>query len=212
MQIIIILIFFLCATLCFFAQLCNTLAIMKIYTKTGDKGTTSLLDGTRVEKYHPRINAYGTIDELNSWVGVLREFADIERTHTLIEIQETLFSMGSHLAVEPGKAKFPMPTLPVDGIEKLEYAIDAMDKTLPPLRSFVLPGGHLSVSYAHIARTVCRRAERAVVELATKEQVDAFIIQYLNRLSDFLFMLSRKFTQEFSVEETPWNPVKEPKK
>ncbi len=181
---------------------------MKIYTKTGDKGTTSLLSGARVAKYHPRINAYGTVDELNSWVGLLREYASADLKATLIEIQETLFSLGSHLAVEPGKAKFAMPELPEEGIEKLEMAMDKMEENLPPLRNFILPGGHVAVSYCHISRTVCRRAERFVVELASAEEVLEFIIKYLNRLSDFLFMLSRYYAQEFGAEEIPWNPKK----
>jgi len=178
---------------------------MKIYTKTGDKGSTSLLSGTRVSKYHPRLHAYGTVDELNSWIGMLREYADAELKATLLEIQETLFSLGSHLAVE-GEVKFKMPEIPQDGIEKLEKAMDAMDEKLEPLRNFILPGGHVSVSHCHIARTVCRRAERFVVELADTEKVDEFIVIYLNRLSDFLFVLSRKFAVDFGAEEIPWNP------
>ncbi len=179
---------------------------MKIYTKTGDKGTTSLLSGTRVAKYHPRLHAYGTVDELNSWIGLLREYADTNTKSLLIEVQETLFSMGSHLAVEVGKATFAMPNLPEAGIKNLENAMDAMDKNLPELRNFILPGGHIAVAQCHIARTVCRRAERFVVELANTDDVPEFAVIYLNRLSDFLFVLSRKFAQDFGAEEIAWNP------
>jgi len=179
--------------------------MMKIYTKTGDKGTTSLLNGTRVAKYHPRLHAYGTVDELNSWIGVLREYANQEVSYILIEIQNTLFALGSHLAVE-GEVKFEMPSIPKDGIEKLEKAMDAMDEKLEPLRNFILPGGHISVAHCHVARTVCRRAERHIVELAEANEVDEYIIRYINRLSDFLFMLSRNFAKEFGATETPWKP------
>ena len=178
---------------------------MKIYTKTGDKGTTSLLNGARVSKYHPRLHAYGTVDELNSWIGLLREYADQEVTSILIDVQNTLFAMGSHLAVE-GEVKFEMPIIPADGIEKLEKAMDKIDEKLPALRNFILPGGHVSVANCHIARTVCRRAERFVVELADTANVEDVIVIYLNRLSDFLFVLSRKFAQDFNAEEIAWKP------
>ena len=178
---------------------------MKIYTKTGDKGKTSLLNGKRVEKYHPRLHAYGTVDELNSWMGMVRDYADEAIIREIVAIQETLFSIGSHLAVE-GEVKFDLPTIPVDGIEKLEVAMDSMDAELPELRSFVLPGGHPAVSHCHVARTVCRRAERHVVQLAEEAEVNEIIVKYLNRLSDFLFMLARKFAQDFSAEEIAWNP------
>ncbi len=177
---------------------------MKIYTRTGDTGQTSLLNGDRVAKFHPRLHAYGTVDELNSWLGVLREHADNEVGPVLIEIQNTLFAIGSHLAVE-GTVNFKMPELPGDGIEKLEKAMDAMDAKLEPLRSFILPGGHISVANCHVARTVCRRAERHTAELSVTTKIDPFIVMYLNRLSDYLFMLARKFGADNKANEIPWN-------
>ena len=181
---------------------------MKIYTKTGDAGKTSLLSGKRVEKYHPRINAYGTVDELNSWIGMLRDYADAETKAQLIEIQDTLFSIGSHLAVEPGPQKFAMPELHEERTQKLEVAMDTMDALLPPLRNFILPGGHPSVAHCHVARTVCRRAERMITELADTAETNPFIIIYVNRLSDYLFVLSRKFAQDHNAEEIAWKPAK----
>lgn len=178
---------------------------MKIYTKTGDKGSTSLLNGKRVAKYHPRLHAYGTVDELNSWMGMVRDYAVGDLVEEIVAIQETLFSIGSHLAVE-GEASFKLPEIPANSIEKLEKAMDKMDASLPELRSFVLPGGHPAVSHCHVARTVCRRAERHIVELSEEHKVDEFIIKYVNRLSDFLFMLSRKFAQDFNTQEIAWNP------
>ena len=179
---------------------------MKIYTKTGDKGKTSLLSGTRVSKAHPRLHAYGTVDELNSWVGLLREYADEKVKSELISIQETLFSIGSHLAAEPGEQKFPLPELNEDRIGALEQSIDSMNKSLPELRNFILPGGHLSVSHCHITRTVCRRAERLITETGETDQMPEFIVVYLNRLSDWLFVLARKFAADFGAEEIAWNP------
>lgn len=178
---------------------------MKVYTKTGDSGKTSLLNGQRVAKFHPRLHAYGTVDELNSWMGMVRGFATDDLKQTIIDIQNALFAMGSHLAVE-GEVKFAMPTIPENGIGALENAMDQMDAQLPELRSFVLPGGHPAVSHCHVARTVCRRAERHVVALAEDAQVDETIVKYLNRLSDFLFVLSRKFAQDFNAEEIEWKP------
>src|SRR5690606_21320623 len=178
---------------------------MKIYTKTGDTGSTSLFGGKRVSKADLRIEAYGTIDELNAHVGLLRD-QDVnkKREAILIEIQDRLFTIGSILAVEPGNTKVKVPALLADDISVLEKEIDTMDAQLPPMRSFVLPGGHPSVSVCHITRTVCRRAERLVIALDAVEKVDVLVIQYLNRLSDFLFMLSRKMAQETGATETPW--------
>lgn len=180
---------------------------MKIYTKTGDDGTTSLFGGKRVSKADLRIDTYGTIDELNSHVGLLRDQeVNQSRKHVLIEIQDRLFTIGSLLATEPGNTKVKIPVLAVSDIEFLEKEIDAMDTALPPMRSFVLPGGHVSVSFCHIARTVCRRAERLTIALNNHEAVPDFVIKYLNRLSDFLFVLSRKMAQELNAEEVPWKP------
>jgi cob(I)alamin adenosyltransferase len=180
---------------------------MKIYTKTGDEGTTSLFGGKRVSKSDLRIDTYGTIDELNSWIGLLRDQpANEGRPTLLLEIQDRLFTIGSILATEPGNTKVKIPALSLSDITLLESAIDQMDAALPPMRSFVLPGGHQSVSFCHIARTVCRRAERLVIALNLVEPVDPLVIQYLNRLSDYLFVLARKNAQDLNVEDVPWKP------
>lgn len=178
---------------------------MKIYTKTGDQGTTSLFGGKRTSKAELRIEAYGTVDELNSWLGLVRDQeVNSSRKDVLITIQNRLFVIGSTLALEPGNTKFRVPALQEEDIQLLEGEIDTMDASLPPMRNFILPGGHSSVSYCHIARTVCRRAERLVVSLSEKEPFDALVIKYLNRLSDYLFVLARKMGNELHVEETPW--------
>jgi cob(I)alamin adenosyltransferase len=180
---------------------------MKIYTKTGDKGSTSLLGGSRVSKANIRIETYGTVDELNSFIGLLRDFTttDEDRKQLLIQIQERLFTIGSALAAEPGKS-FSIPDLHETDIQLLEEEMDKMDAALPPLKNFILPGGHQQVSYCHLARTICRRAERRCIELNQHEEVSDFVIKYLNRLSDFLFMLARKISLEVGAEEIPWKP------
>jgi cob(I)alamin adenosyltransferase len=180
---------------------------MKIYTKTGDDGTTSLFGGRRVSKSALRIDAYGTIDELNAHVGLLRDQEiNKKRQDVLVEIQDRLFTLGSLLATEPGNTKVKVPLLADSDISFLEKQIDTMEVELPPLKSFVLPGGHPSVSVCHVARTVCRRAERNVIELDQLEKVDFLILKYLNRLSDYFFVLGRKMALELNVEETPWKP------
>jgi len=180
---------------------------MKIYTKTGDTGSTSLFGGRRVSKAELRIDTYGTVDELNSHIGLLRDQpVNAERKNTLIEIQDRLFTTGSILATEPGNTKLKIPALTETDIQFLEKEIDSMESSLPPMKSFVLPGGHQSVSFCHIARTVCRRAERLAVALNNQEKIDELVIKYLNRLSDYLFVLSRKMTHELNAEETPWKP------
>ncbi len=182
---------------------------MKIYTKKGDLGETSLFGGERVLKNHIRIDAYGTIDELNSYIGLIRD-QDIHisikafLTHT----QEVLFTVGSHLAASKASALKHLPKLNPDEIKNLEMNIDAMETELAPLTSFILPGGHTIVSYCHIARCVCRRAERYAVTLNEHESIETFIIQYLNRLSDYLFVLSRKVAKDLQVEEIKWIPKK----
>ncbi len=180
---------------------------MKIYTKTGDQGTTALFGGKRVSKSDLRIDTYGTIDELNSWIGVLRDL-EINRTRSeeLIEIQDRLFTIGSLLAVEPGNTKVKVPALALADVTFLEIKIDAMEATLEPMKVFVLPGGHPSVSFGHVTRTVCRRAERLVIALDHEEKVEPLIIQYLNRLSDYLFVLCRAMAAELVAPETPWKP------
>lgn len=179
---------------------------MKIYTKTGDKGTTSLLGGTRVSKGHLRIESYGNVDELNAWMGMVRD-AEVnqKREKLLLEIQDRLFTIGSNLAAEPGSAeKFNIPQIKQADIEKLETAIDTMNEELEPMKNFILPGGHTAISNAHVARTVCRRAERNIVLLNEHEPVNGLVVQYLNRLSDYLFVLSRKIGKELNIPDTPW--------
>ncbi len=180
---------------------------LKIYTKTGDKGQTGLLGGTRVAKHHVRIEAYGTVDELNSWIGLLRDsISDEHQKSILVETQDRLFTIGSSLASDPQKSKVKIPHLTEDDITLFEKEMDAMDEVLPPMKSFVLPGGNELVSKCHIARCVCRRAERRVNHLAENEPVDELVIKYLNRLSDYLFMLSRKLAHDLNAPETPWKP------
>lgn len=179
---------------------------MKIYTKKGDDGTTGLLGGTRIPKHHLRIEAYGTVDELNSHLGMLRDYyADVQEQ--IINIQDKLFTIGSHLALDPDhKGKMNLPSINDSDVLQLEYWMDSMDETLPPMRNFVLPGGHVAVSQAHIARTVCRRAERLVAHLNEAEPVEPITLQYLNRLSDYLFVLSRFISANIGANETPWIP------
>lgn len=180
---------------------------MKIYTKTGDNGTTSLIGGTRLSKSHVRIDAYGTVDELNSYIGLLRDQPVNElRRDLLKEIQDRLFTVGSHLASESGQTKRILPDLLETDVTFLETEMDKIDAQVPKLRAFVLPGGHQSVSFGHVARTVCRRAERSVINLAQQEEVEEIVIRYLNRLSDYLFMLCRAMTYELEIEEVTWHP------
>lgn len=180
---------------------------MKIYTKTGDKGATALFGGKRVSKSHIRIQAYGTVDELNAYVGLLRDQpVNLTKNDTLVAIQDRLFTIGSLLAAEPGNNKLKVPDLNEADVTGLEEAMDKMDEKLPEMRNFVLPGGHQSVSFCHIARCVCRRAERMVVELHAEEPVDELVMRYLNRLSDYLFVLGRTMAQELKIVETPWVP------
>ncbi len=181
----------------------------KIYTKTGDKGTTSLIGGTKVSKAHDRIEAYGTVDELNSHIGLCRDLIKDEHTkNTLKELQDRLFTIGSALACDPEKeTKMKIPDLTVDDVLLLENEMDRMDATLPPLQFFILPGGHPTVSHIHIARCVCRRTERLVVALLVSgEPHDHLIVQYINRLSDYLFMLGRYIALQLNAEEIPWKP------
>ncbi len=174
---------------------------MKIYTKGGDKGKTSLLGGDRVEKSHMRIHAYGTIDELNSYVGLVSDQEiNQKRVAFLRSIQNTLFTIGSHLAASPKYNTSNLPQINLEKVNQLEQAIDLMEQELPELRTFLLPGGNQSVSFCHLSRCVCRRAERLIIELNDVEPVDPLIIAYLNRL----YVLSRKMGKELGVEEIPW--------
>ncbi len=180
---------------------------MKIYTKTGDKGQTSLIGGTKVSKGYIRIHSYGTVDELNSYIGLLRDQQVNEsRKDLLKEIQDRLFTIGASLASDPNKSKMKIPDLKEEDITLLEREIDNMNEELPDLKAFILPGGAIPVSYCHIARCVCRRAERQVIELQEKEFVAELVVMYLNRLSDYLFVLARKMGAELKVEEITWKP------
>ena len=180
---------------------------MKIYTKTGDKGFTSLIGGTRVAKHHIRIESYGTVDELNSYIGLIRG-QDItpHDKEILKQIQDRLFTIGSSLAADPEKSKMVIPDLHFADIELLEQEMDAMNEQLPELRHFILPGGNSTISYCHIARCVCRRAERITVHLAEESTVDEKVNIYLNRLSDYLFTLARKIGNDNKIPENQWIP------
>ncbi|MBK7385058.1 MAG: cob(I)yrinic acid a,c-diamide adenosyltransferase [Flavobacteriales bacterium] len=183
---------------------------MKIYTRTGDKGQTGLLGGTRVSKDDARIEAYGTVDELNSHIGMLRDLVAPHHSDLLVAMQNALFSIGSRLASSGSEeaAKFQVPPVTEEQITALESAMDTMDRDLPPMRNFILPGGHVAVSQAHICRTVCRRAERRVVALSSITEVDEILIRYLNRASDLFFVLSRHLTHTLNADEIPWTPRK----
>lgn len=179
----------------------------KIYTKTGDKGSTSLIGGVRVPKNHIRIESYGTVDELNSYLGMVRDTAnDVIVNEWLREIQDRLFTIGSVLATDPGKeVKMKLPDVHDTDVIWLEQKIDEMNETLPEMRSFILPGGQLAASTTHVARCVCRRAERICVGMQQQEEVvPEIIVRYLNRLSDFLFVLARHISHINGVEDTPW--------
>ena len=179
---------------------------MKVYTKKGDSGSTQLIGGRRVPKSSLKIEAYGTVDELNSYLGLLRD-QNIDQLHVdrLLEIQDRLFTIGSLLSKDKD-AKMELPEVYAEDVEALENWIDHMDEELEPMRNFVLPGGHQTVSHCHIARCVCRRAERICVDLNQHEDVSELILKYLNRLSDYLFVLGRKLSSELNAEEIPWIP------
>lgn len=180
---------------------------MKIYTKTGDKGLTSLIGGTRVPKSSLRIDCYGTVDELNSYIGLLRDQdVNAPRRDLLKEIQDRLFTIGASLASDPEKSKMKIPDLHEADVTLLETEMDQMNTNLPELRVFILPGGHQSVSFAHVARCVCRRAERLVIELRETSFVADLVVMYLNRLSDYLFVLSRQMGHDLGAEEVAWQP------
>lgn len=189
---------------------------MKIYTKTGDKGTTALFGGTRVPKHHIRIDSYGTVDELNSHIGLIRDQQIDELSKkVLITIQDKLFTVGAVLATDPEKAvlkngaqRLNIPTIAAEDIELLENEMDRMNDHLPPMTHFVLPGGHQTVSFCHIARCVCRRAERLATALYEIEPFEDTTLQYLNRLSDYLFVLARKLSHDLQADEIKWIPQK----
>ncbi|AFL81675.1 ATP:cob(I)alamin adenosyltransferase [Aequorivita sublithincola DSM 14238] len=189
---------------------------MKIYTKTGDKGTTALFGGTRVPKHNIRIESYGTVDELNSYLGLIRtQNIDARSKEILVHIQDRLFTLGAILATDPakatlksGKERLNIPKIEEEDIELLEKEMDSMNEALPEMTHFILPGGNSTVSYCHIARTVCRRAERRATLLNETEPIDEKVIKYLNRLSDYLFVLARKLSKDLNAEETQWIPKK----
>ena len=181
---------------------------IKIYTKTGDKGSTALIGGTKVSKSHLRIEAYGTVDELNAYIGLCRDtINDNESSGTLKKIQHNLFVTGALLACDPGKdIKMALPELYENDILFLEQEIDRMDNLLPAMKHFILPGGHPTISHLHIARCVCRRAERCCVRLDEETPVNPLILKYVNRLSDYLFVLARFTGQSMKIEDIPWKP------
>lgn len=193
----------------------------KIYTRTGDKGKTSLIGGARVSKAHIRLEAYGTLDELNSFIGLLRhdaseELSRVPSAHSslsrieelLSEIQVDLFNVGSHLACEDKEMRTKLPSVGDVHIKDLELAMDEFSAELQPLKNFILPGGSRSASLAHVARTICRRAERACVALSESDEIESDVVIYINRLSDFLFVLARHLNRLLSKEETLWTPKK----
>lgn len=180
----------------------------RIYTKTGDKGTTALIGGSKVSKAHLRIEAYGTVDELNSYIGLCRDLVEEENIKSdLQKIQEQLFSIGSIMACDPEKEiKMPIPEMKETYITALESGIDSMEAVLPPMRFFILPGGHPLISHFHIARCICRRAERCCVRLNEESTVDPLILVFLNRLSDYLFVLARYTGFLKKIDDIPWKP------
>ena len=180
---------------------------MKIYTKKGDKGTTQLIGGKRVPKNNSRIEAYGTIDELNSYIGLVRD-QDIDQKSfdMLVETQDRLFTIGALLANDGASNKMKLPLIDEKDIQLLEKEIDKMNEELTEMKSFILPGGHTTVSYCHLARCICRRAERLVIHLPETTLQFDLILKYLNRLSDYLFVLSRFLTKKLNSKEIPWTP------
>ena len=178
---------------------------MKIYTKKGDKGETSLLGGTKVNKDNIRLEAYGTVDELNAFIGHIHD-QEISQNHKtiLLKIQNQLFNLGSILSFDGEKSQINLPEIPKRNIQMLETEIDKMEEKLAPLKDFILPSGHAISSLCHIARTVCRRAERRVVELQVKEKISSNCLEYLNRLSDYLFVLARGILKEKKCSEITW--------
>lgn len=178
---------------------------MKIYTKTGDKGQTSLIGGKRVSKHHNRIEAYGTVDELISYIGLLRDHVKTEEQRRfLVQVQDRLMICAAILAADCEDCGFKIPEILESDILELEQEMDQMELELEPIAYFVLPGGHPAVSHCHVARTICRRAERVVVKLSEDFFVPDRLVKYINRLSDYLFVLARKLTKDFNIDEIPW--------
>ncbi len=181
---------------------------MKIYTKSGDDGTTSLIGGTRVPKYDIRIESYGTVDELSAWIGLIRDQNIGEKiSNNLVDIQSKLFTVEAMLACDRECSKLKIPEIVSEDIIFLENEIDRMTDELPVLKSFILSGGNTTVSYCHVARTICRRAERLVIQLNKQHFVNKLTLKYLNRLSDYLFVLARKIGNDKHIVETLWKPT-----
>lgn len=184
---------------------------MKIYTKTGDTGMTGLYGGARISKAHIRLDAYGTVDELNSFLGGIVDYPELQVMELIVrEIQSELFNIGAHLATE-SDSNLPLPELPLERITWMEQEIDRMEESLPPLKNFILPGGHPAISALHICRTVCRRAERQIIALHQLEAVNSIILQYFNRMSDYIFVLARYVGMQHQIPEVKWIPPR-PKK
>jgi cob(I)alamin adenosyltransferase len=182
---------------------------MKIYTKTGDSGHTSLIGGTRIPKHHQRIEAYGTVDELNSWIGLIGDECTQEDLKLFLRnLQHHLFDLGSNLAADPEKNKMKLPELQEQDVLEIEHWIDKMNELLPELKNFILPGGNVQVSHIHIARCVCRRAERNMVALHETEAINETLIHFVNRLSDFLFVMARYTAHLLQTTEIKWEPRK----
>ena len=181
----------------------------KLYTKTGDDGTTGLFSGKRVSKHHVRIKAYGTVDELNAWVGLIGNDKIADETNSfLIKIQYELMIIASQLADDTStktpKLSGKIVPIAFENVTEIESEIDKINNELPELKNFIIPGGHVLISYTHLARCTCRRAERFITELKGEEEVSSVIIAYINRLSDYLFILARKLSKDFDVEEIKW--------
>jgi len=181
----------------------------KLYTKTGDDGTTGLFSGKRVSKHHVRIKAYGTVDELNAWIGLIRNDKIAAETNSfLIKIQNELMVIASQLADDTSEKtpKLSGKIVPIafENVTEIESEIDKINNELPELKNFIIPGGHVLIAYTHLARCTCRRAERFITELKGEEDVSNVIIAYINRLSDYLFILARKLSKDFDVEEIKW--------
>jgi len=183
----------------------------KLYTKTGDKGTTSLLGGKKVPKDNLRIEAYGNVDELNSFIGYLKDHVEVENRlkQQLYWIQEHLFTIGSILATEEDFKGFELPGISNNEVNQLEVWIDKFDAEVEPLKNFILPGGHPAVSLTHICRTVCRRTERSIIALSNSAKIDEVILQFLNRMSDYFFIFARALSKYLDVAEVPWSPKKD---
>ena len=179
----------------------------KVYTKTGDGGYTSLISGKRVHKHNLRIKTYGTIDELISWLGLIRDTTNLEEVQaTILEIQKQLMTIAAQLSIDSDN-KIPKNLTPIqpNAVKFIEFEIDSLTAKLEPLKNFVIPGGHVLISYAHLARCVCRRAERYVTELDEEASISSTLIAYMNRLSDYFFTLSRTFAADLEVKEIKWS-------